>query len=112
MKNVFLATVAALGLTATAAAADEFAVIGGIEYAWEAETTETTLGVEYAPAFVAGLTITPTFTMNDAGQDFGFSSADLTVAYDVAEGVNVYATVESDDDFNYAETTVGLAFRF
>jgi hypothetical protein len=112
MKNVFLATVAALGLTATAAAADELAVLGGIEYAWEAETTEVTAGVEYAPAFIGGLTITPMITMNDVGSDFDFASAELTVAYDVAKGVNVYATVESDDDFNYAETTVGLAFRF
>jgi hypothetical protein len=112
MKNVFLAAVAALGLTATAAAADELAVIGGIEYAFEAETTEATLGLEYAPAIISGLTITPVLTMNNDGQDFDFAQAEVTVAYVIVEGVDLYATVESDVDFNYAETTVGLAFRF
>ena len=112
MKNVFLAVVAALGLTATAAAADEFAVIGGIEYAWEAETTETTVGVEYTPAFIPGLAVTPTLTMNDVGQDFDFASAELSVAYYVTNNVNVYATVETDNDWDYEETTIGVSFQF
>ena len=112
MKNVFLATVAALGVTATAAAADELAFIGDIEYAIEAEVSEATVGLDYAPAFINGLTITPVLTLNDDGQSFNFDQAELTVAYEVVEGVAAYATVESDIDFNYAETTVGVAFRF
>lgn len=110
MKNVFLA--AALALTATTASADTLAVIGGLEYAVEAEVTEATAGVEYAPDFLNGVTVTPVLTFNDAGQDFAFEAVAITVGYTVAAGVDIYTTVDADEDFHRTETTVGVSFRF
>lgn len=110
MKNVFLS--AAMALTATTASAGELAILGGLEYAVEAEVTEATVGVEYAPAFVDGVTLTPVFTFNDAGQDFAFESVELTVGYAVTGAVDIYATVDADEDFDRTETTVGVSFRF
>ena len=118
MKNVFLATVATLGVTATAAFADgakapqTMTLLGSLEYAVEAETIEASVGAEFAPAFAAGLTVTPMIVLNDDGQDFDFASAEVTVAYEVLDGVSAYTTVETDDSFDYAEATIGVEFRF
>lgn len=108
MTNTMMATVAALTFSAVANAGD-LAYLGGVEYAVEAEAFEATAGVEYA---AAGFTLTPVFTINYVSGDFDFDSAEITVGYDVATSVNVYATVGADADFEYTETTVGVALRF
>ena len=108
MKNVFLA--AAIAMTTTAASAADLAFLGGLEYTVEAEVTEATVGVEYAP--IAGVTITPVLTFNDDGQDFQFESTAITLGYAVNSAVNAYVTVDADEDFNRTETTVGVAIRF
>lgn len=112
MKNVFLATVAALGVTATAAAADELAFIGSLEHAIEADVTELVAGVEYAPTAIAGLTVTPTATFNNDAQNFDFAGVDLTVGYAVSTNVTTYVEIAADKNFSYQEATVGVAFRF
>lgn len=109
MINKMIAAVAALTLSTAAANAGELAYLGGVEYAVEAEVFEATAGVEYA---VGGFTLTPVFTLNDAAGDFEFAEAELTVGYEVTTSMSVYTTVETDSDFNHAETTVGVAFRF
>lgn len=110
MKNVFLA--AALATTTTAASAGDLAFLGGLDYTVEAEVLEATVGVEYAPEFAAGVTITPVFAFNDAGQEFAFDAASITLGYALDSAVNAYVTIDADKDLNRTETTVGLAFRF
>lgn len=109
MKNIIIAAATATLLTAAAASANGLAVLGGVEYTVEAEVLEATAGVEYA---VGDLTLTPLLTLNDAAGDFEFVNAELTVGYTVSPVVGVYATVETDSDWDYAETTLGVAFRF
>ena len=108
MKKVLFATTA-LFMGTAAAYAGELAYVGGIEYAVEAEVFEATAGVEYG---VHNFTFAPAITLNDAGGDFEFVSAEFTVGYDVNTNVNAYVTIESDADFDYAEATIGVAFRF
>lgn len=91
------------------ASAGELAVLGGVEYAIEAETFEATAGVEYA---TGALTVTPVVTLDDAAGDVDFVSAEVTVDYAVTRSVSAYATVETDADWEYEETTVGLALKF
>jgi hypothetical protein len=83
--------------------------VGSLEYAIEAETFEATAGMEFG---IDQWTITPVIVMNDEFGDFDFSSAELNVSYDASENVDLYITFETDADFDYAETTLGVAFRF
>jgi hypothetical protein len=108
MKTLIIAAAMSLGL-ATVSSADGLAYVAGAEYAIEAETFEVTAGVEYG---VSGFTFAPLVTLNDAGQDFDFASAELTVSYGVSANLDAYVTVESDADFDYAETTLGVALKF
>lgn len=109
MKTFAIVAATALALSATAATAGDLAFLGGLEYTTEAEVFEATAGVEYA---TNGFTFTPLIVMNDAANDFDFVSAELTVGYDLGKNVNAYVTVESDADWNHAETTLGVALRF
>jgi hypothetical protein len=109
MKNLIIAAITATTLTAGAASAEDLSFLAGVEYAVEAEVLEATAGVEYS---LGQLTLTPMVTLNDVGGDFDFSSAELTVSYSLTEQGTVYVTVETDDDFEYSETTLGVAFKF
>jgi hypothetical protein len=112
MKNVFLATAAAVAFTATAASAESLLpvpVMGSFEYATEAETMTLDLGTQLT---VGAIAITPLATFDDAGDTFEFTSAEVTVSYMIGNNVDLYATVEGDQDFGHAETTVGVAFSF
>lgn len=109
MKNMIIAAATAAILSATAANANDLAILGGLEYTTEAEVFEATVGVEGA---LAGFTITPLLTVNDTAGDFEFTGAEVTVGYSVSTAVAVYATVEADADWDYSETTLGVSLRF
>jgi hypothetical protein len=109
MKNLVIAAVAATALTASVASAADVVILGGLEYTVEAEGLEATAGVEYV---MGQATFTPLVTLNDASGDFEFTSVELKVGYTVAPGVDAYAVVEADSDFDYTETTVGVSLRF
>lgn len=109
MKTFAIAAATALALSATAVTAGDLAFLGGLEYTTEAEVFEATAGVEYA---TNGFTFTPLVVFNDDADDLDFVNAELTVGYDVNEAVNAYVTVETDADWNHAETTLGVALRF
>lgn len=135
MKNVLLATVATL-LTAGTASAADLGLFGSVEYAVESETTEVVAGVDtVVDTGIGGIGLAFAVTGNNApveyeydceysqyyhsdmcstgtSQDFEFAKASLTASYDVNENAAVYATVETDDEWVYAETTVGVALNF
>jgi hypothetical protein len=113
MNKVLLAAVAALGLTTAAQAAD-INYFAGLEYATEAEVLETTVGagLTFDAPYLGSLTVAPAATFNDEGTEFGFASAEVSVMYNVTAWSTAYVTVESDNDWNHAETTVGVAFNF
>lgn len=113
MKTFAIAAVAAL-LATTVAHADGLSFIGDAEYQFEAERFETNLGLAYE---LNSWTFTPMLTADytDAtGMDF--VGAELTVAYTILDGdsasLNAYARVETDADFEYSETAIGVAFSF
>lgn len=106
-KTLIAAAVAAL-ITNSASAAD-VGYFASAEYTIEAEVFETVTGATFA---MGKLTMTPAITLNDDGQNFDFASAGFTLAYDVTSAATAYATVETDADFHYSETTVGVAFKF
>ena len=112
MKNVFIAATAALGFTATAAAAESLLpvpVMGQMEYATEAETFTLDLGTELTMGPIA---LTPIAEMSDAGGEFDFTGADLTASYMIGDSVDLFVTVEGDDEFAHEETSFGVAFKF
>lgn len=111
MKNVILATAVTFGL-ATAASAEGLLpvpVMGSIEYATEAAVTSIDLGTEVS---FGDFSFAPTFNLSDASGEFDFDGLEFTAAFGVTNGVNLYAIVETDSEFDYAETTVGVAFKF
>jgi hypothetical protein len=85
------------------------AFVGSLEYAIEADEFEATAGMEIG---IDRFTVTPTVIMNDTLGEFEFSSMELEVSYDLNENVDLYVMVETDEDFDYEETTLGVAFRF
>ena len=109
MTKTMISAVTALTLSTAAASANDLAFLGGLEYAVEAEAFEATAGVEYG---IAGITLTPMLTLNDATGGLELATAELTVGYTVSDFAGVYLTVETDGDFEYTETYVGLALRF
>jgi hypothetical protein len=109
MKNMIIAAATAAILAATAANANDIAILGGLEYTTEAEVFEATVGIEGA---LAGFTITPLLTVNDAAGDFEFTGSEVTVGYSVSTAVAVYATIEADADWGHSETTLGVSLRF
>lgn len=111
MKKFFLATVATFGITSAAAAEGllPVPVMGSIEYATEASTTSIALGTEMT---VGQFSLMPMFNLSDTSGEFDFDGLEITAVYSVTDGVNVFATVETDNEWGYAETTIGAAFRF
>ena len=109
MTKTMISAITALTLSTAAASANDLAFLGGLEYAVEAETFEATAGVEYG---IAGITLTPMLTLNDAAGGFELAAAEVTVGYAVSDFAGVYLTVEADGDFKHTETYVGVALRF
>lgn len=111
MKNTLLAAAAVLGLTATVASAESLLpvpVIGSLEYAFEADVASMDLGTRIDLGVV---TLTP--MINAAyDTDLRFTGAELTASYLITEGLDVYATIESDSEWEYSEFTIGMSFSF
>jgi len=78
MNKLAIATVAVTIFGATAATANELTWVAGAEYAIEADTAETTAGLEYA---VNDFTFAPLLTVNDASGSFDY--AETTVGFAV-----------------------------
>jgi hypothetical protein len=51
-------------------------------------------------------------SLDNDGQDYAFAEAEFTVNYQANDAVNLYGTIETDQDFDYEETTFGVEFRF
>ena len=109
MTKIMISALTALTFSTAAASADGLSYLGGLEYAVEAEAFEAKAGVEYG---IAGVTFTPMLTLNDAAGGLELAAAEVTVGYVLSDFAGVYVTVEADGDFEYTETSVGVAFRF
>lgn len=110
MKKLLVLTAALFAATAGVAAADDLSFLGKAEYAFEAVTFETKLGVQYDIdnwSFVGLAVVEDTATT-----DLEFTGLELTGAYAVNANIDVYAIVEFDEDLDYTETTIGTAFKF
>jgi hypothetical protein len=111
MKTTII-TAVALTFIAGTASADALGFNAGIEYQVEAETTEMTLGADYS---IDAFTISPVLNAAYIADSLDFTGADLTVSYGLGfinAGTAVYVTVETDADFDYTETTVGMSIDF
>lgn len=84
-------------------------VAGSVEYNIETES----LDVEVGPTVSVWLVdITPTVSASYTNSDLTFNGVDVEVLYPVAYGLDAYVTVSTDNDFNYNDATVGIAFKF
>ena len=107
MKFVLAATFAVLS---TSASAGGFLYNAYGEYAVEGESFEFGLGAEYFTGPVslsAGLTL-----VKPNGTDLDIDSVDLGASYSLNHDVTLYGNVEFDQNLDYTETTVGVAFSF
>lgn len=110
MKNTMFGAIAALGLTATAATAGEFAYVGETEYAIEAEVFTLEGGAEYS---VNQFTFGGVMKFEDAqNEDFDFTGVEVEAGYAINDSVTAYVRIETDDDLEYDEAVLGAAFRF
>lgn len=71
------------------------------------EYKETRLGA--VVSVTDALAFTPEVLVDN---DFDVQALRLTAGYDLTQNVGVYARVESDADYEYSETVVGLTFTF
>lgn len=102
--------IAAAMIAFAGAAVAEPTYLGYAEYAVEAETFEVATGAEFA--LNNGVTVTPMIVGFGIAEDFDFDRAEVTVEYKLNKNVNLYGTVETDSNLDYAETTLGIAARF
>lgn len=107
MNKLILALIGSIA--ATSAAAQDVSPWAELEYAAEAQTVETTLGVDFN---LSNFTITPSLIADDQSGDFEFSSAELEAAYSINSNVDAFVRLETDKDFNYDESVFGVALRF
>lgn len=110
MKNTMFGAIAALGLSVSAAYANDLAFIGETEYAIEAEVFTLEGGAEYS---ISDFTFSGVAQFEDTqNADFDFTGVELEAGYALTESVTAYVRVETDDDLEYDETVVGASFRF
>jgi len=107
MKSIVLATAfAALATTAFAGPA----VVGYSKYAVEAQTFELQVGVQLP--MNDQFTFTPSLVGFGTSDTFAFDHAKFNITYNLNHNIHFYANLNTDENFKYAETTLGLAFRF
>lgn len=104
-----IATATVLAMS-TAVYAEAPSVLGYAEYAVEAEQFEFGLGTQLIIA--EGVTVTPMVIGTDASGAFELESAEVSIRYGLSNGAYLYTVLETDADFGYAETTVGVSFNF
>lgn len=107
MKTIVLAT--AFATLATSAFAGP-AVVGYSEYAVEARTFEVQVGVQLP--INDQFMFTPSLVGFGTSKNFAFSYANFNVTYNLNDNIDLYVDLDTDKNFNYAETTLGLAFSF
>lgn len=110
MKKIMLATVAAFAFVGAASAGTlSYSAYG--EYAVEAKTVETGVGVAYLTdnnfEFSADVV-----TLDTPEMSFDLDHVDLGVSYAVSVNGDIYATVTLDDELHYNETVVGIKLNF
>lgn len=84
-------------------------VIGQAEYQFAASRTEMRLGVEYS---YANFAVRPMVVGEYVNSDFNFVGTEVQAIYGVSDNVNLYGSVMLDNNFDYANAEVGVAFRF
>jgi len=102
VNKLLITTAAVLGFTGAATAAD-FSVSG--EYAVEAETFTTSLTVGQE---LYGVYFSATAEMVDTD----YTGVDLGMNYGVTQNIDLFTTIEIDNEFGYEEATIGFSFSF
>lgn len=110
MKKIMLATVAAFAFAGAASAGSlSYSAYG--EYAVEAESIETGVGVAYL--LDNNLEFSAEVVAIDTPEvSFEVDHVDLGVSYGVNPNADIYATVTLDDELRYDETVLGVALKF
>ena len=110
MNKTMIASAVAMTVLAGAALAEapKFSVYS--EYGVETKTAE--FGAAAAISLNDKLTVTPEVVATGDSSNFAFDHAAVTVNYAVATNLDVYGRIESDSDFAYDNTYVGVALRF
>lgn len=109
MKSVMIAA-ALVAMTGSAMAGERPTILGYGEYAVEAETLELGAGAEFIVS--DRLVVTPMVIGYGTTEDFNFDRLEVKASYGINDNVGLYGKIESDEDLNYAETTVGVALQF
>ena len=108
MKTLALSAVIATTLATTASAGDVF-FTGSTEYAIEAETVDLNLGLE---VFAGAFTFAPSADFAYVDEDGTFEGLNLDMSYTLTSNLDAYLELDLDEDVEYQEATVGVAFRF
>ena len=108
MKTMLIAT--SMLLTATAASAADLNYFGSAEYMVEAETVEASAGLSVH--LMENFYVVPVVTFAGNSDDFSFTELEVNAVYTVSQNVDAYVKVTTDEDLDYDETTVGVAFNF
>lgn len=98
-----------LALTTTAASAQDITFFGETEYAVEADAFEAGVGADIT---MDALTFTPAVYGDRVNDTTDFNRAQLTVSYAFTDSASAYVTVETDREWDYAETTFGARVEF
>jgi len=111
MKKILIAAAVAVFATVGAASAQDYAIVGSSEWAIEAKTLETNVGVDF---YVNDFTFTPSVDVDytSATKNMAFTGVNFNVGYAVSDQSTVYLKVEADRDFKYEEAYVGVSFKF
>lgn len=111
MKSVMIAAAALVAFASAASAFERPTVLSYGEYKVEAETFELGAGTEFVLG--NGIVLTPMIVALDTANDnFDFDRAELNVSYGVNQNVDLYATIETDADLDYSETTLGFKIQY
>jgi len=109
MKTTLL-SLAAVAMASTASADDALSFNSGVEYSVEGNSFDAYLGSTY---YIGSLALTGDLLfIKPTASDIEFDAATLGITYYVNSNVDVYTTVEFDDQLGYSDTVVGATFTF
>ena len=108
MKASMIAAAALVAMVTMASAQPTFLAYS--EYAVEAETLELGAGAEFV--VTDSVLVTPVVVGFGTQDTFDFDHAEFKVEYLVNENWTVFGRVETDADFDYADTFIGAELQF
>tara|TARA_B110000908_G_scaffold170528_1_gene230363 strand:+ start:449 stop:811 length:363 start_codon:yes stop_codon:yes gene_type:complete len=111
MKKVLTATTAFMTLFATAAFADGFTTDGDIAYSIETDAFAIEVGPTLSMGNVA-IEARLNSTMQTSGFEFDFTGASLKGIVALSSNLDAYSKLNMDNNLEYDDLQVGVAFSF